>query len=330
MSLFTDEFLASFDASTTDVATACTLPPEIYTDEAFLAFERRALFGREWLCVGLASQIPEPGDYFTTTANGEPIIVARGKDARRAGVLRRLSPPRHADRRRRRQLRHVHLPVPPVGLRTRRPAARRAGDGAHRRLRQEADRPPDARRRGVAGLPVRQLRHRRRPARSDAAALRAVPRALRARPGRLPGHVHPHRPAVELEGDVRELQRRLPRQPAAPHDPGLLPEPPRRVPGAVGRRLQRDLPHQRLHPHRRRLQRHDQGAAAGVPAAHRGGALAQHVRARAADALHGDRTRPGVLLHRPARRPSTRSTSRSATCCTRARSSTRCSSTCSR
>ena len=29
--IFTDEFLASFDASTTDVATACTLPPEIYT-----------------------------------------------------------------------------------------------------------------------------------------------------------------------------------------------------------------------------------------------------------------------------------------------------------
>ena len=81
MNLFTDEFLASFDDSTTDVATACTLPPEIYTDEAFLAFEHRALFSREWLCAGLSSQLPEPGDYFTTTANGEPIIVARGKDA---------------------------------------------------------------------------------------------------------------------------------------------------------------------------------------------------------------------------------------------------------
>ena len=30
---------------------------------------------------------------------------------------------------------------------------------------------------------------------------------------------------MELDGDVRELQRRLPRQPAPPHDPGLLPEP---------------------------------------------------------------------------------------------------------
>jgi phenylpropionate dioxygenase-like ring-hydroxylating dioxygenase large terminal subunit len=81
MNVFTDEFLASFDASVTDVATACTLPPEIYTDDAFLAFERDAVFSRDWLCVGLVGQVPEPGDYMTTTANGEPIIVARGKDA---------------------------------------------------------------------------------------------------------------------------------------------------------------------------------------------------------------------------------------------------------
>ena len=81
MNVFTDEFLASFDASTTDVATACTLPPEIYTDDAFLSFERDALFSREWLCIGLVSQVPEAGDYLTATVNGEPIIVARGKDA---------------------------------------------------------------------------------------------------------------------------------------------------------------------------------------------------------------------------------------------------------
>ena len=54
---------------------------------------------------------------------------------------------------------------------------------------------------------------------------------------RLPVHVHAHRPAVELEGDVRELQRRLPRQPAAPVRPGLLPERNCRVPRRLGRRL---------------------------------------------------------------------------------------------
>jgi phenylpropionate dioxygenase-like ring-hydroxylating dioxygenase large terminal subunit len=81
MNVFTEEFLASFDASITDVTTACTLPPEIYTDDTFLSFERDAVFSREWLCVGLAGQVAEPGDYLTTTANGEPIIIARGKDA---------------------------------------------------------------------------------------------------------------------------------------------------------------------------------------------------------------------------------------------------------
>jgi len=87
MDLFSTEMLASFDASTTDVASACTLPPELYTEPAFLDFERRALFGHEWLCVGLASQIVNNGDYMSTTANGEPLIVARGKD----GVVRAFS-----------------------------------------------------------------------------------------------------------------------------------------------------------------------------------------------------------------------------------------------
>ena len=167
-------------------------------------------------------------------------------------------------------------------------------------------------------------------ARAHPGPLRAVPRALRPRRLRVPRHVHAHRPSVELEGHVRELQRRLPRQPAAPDHPGLLPERARRVPGAVGRRLERHLPHQRLHPHRRRVQRHHQGAPAGLPRPDRGGALALDVRAHPADAVPRHRARPGLLLHRRARRRPTPSTSRSATCSTRARSSTRCSTTCSR
>ena len=39
-----------------------------------------------------------------------------------------------------------------------------------------------------------------------------------------PGTFTLARSAVELEGHVRELQRRLPRQQAAPHHPGLLSE----------------------------------------------------------------------------------------------------------
>ena len=79
-SILTDELLASFDASTVDVAHALTMPPAIYTEEEFLAFERQAIFANEWLCVGRASRIPNVGDYFTTTVNEERIIVSRAKD----------------------------------------------------------------------------------------------------------------------------------------------------------------------------------------------------------------------------------------------------------
>lgn len=80
MTIFTNDLLADFDASVTDYKTALTMPPDIYTSEEFLTFERDALFAKEWLCVGRTSRIPNVGDYFTTTANGEPIIVSRAKD----------------------------------------------------------------------------------------------------------------------------------------------------------------------------------------------------------------------------------------------------------
>jgi phenylpropionate dioxygenase-like ring-hydroxylating dioxygenase large terminal subunit len=86
-SILTDDLLASFDASVTDVASACTLPVDCYITEEFLDFERRALFAHEWLCVGRASRIPNNGDYFTTRLAGEGVIVARGKD----GVIRAFS-----------------------------------------------------------------------------------------------------------------------------------------------------------------------------------------------------------------------------------------------
>jgi phenylpropionate dioxygenase-like ring-hydroxylating dioxygenase large terminal subunit len=79
--MLTDALLASFDESIAAFETARTMPSAVYTSEEFLAFEREAVFAREWLCVGRASRIPAVGDYFTTTVNGEPIIVTRAKDA---------------------------------------------------------------------------------------------------------------------------------------------------------------------------------------------------------------------------------------------------------
>jgi phenylpropionate dioxygenase-like ring-hydroxylating dioxygenase large terminal subunit len=79
MTILTDDLLASLAASTDDVARAATLPSELYTSDEFLRFEHEALFAHEWLCVGRASRIPNPGDWFTVTIAGEPLIVVRDK-----------------------------------------------------------------------------------------------------------------------------------------------------------------------------------------------------------------------------------------------------------
>jgi phenylpropionate dioxygenase-like ring-hydroxylating dioxygenase large terminal subunit len=50
-------------------------------------FEKRALYEKEWLCVGRVHWIPENGDYFTTRIIDEPVVVARGLD----GEIRAMS-----------------------------------------------------------------------------------------------------------------------------------------------------------------------------------------------------------------------------------------------
>src|SRR3954454_16878850 len=86
-SVLTDDLLVALDDSVLDVDKACTLPANCYTTDEFLDFERAALFDHEWLCVGRADRITKPGDYFTTTVNGERLIIARGKD----GVIHAFS-----------------------------------------------------------------------------------------------------------------------------------------------------------------------------------------------------------------------------------------------
>ncbi|MEO1061179.1 MAG: aromatic ring-hydroxylating dioxygenase subunit alpha [Actinomycetota bacterium] len=86
MTTLPDNLLADLEASIDDVSRAITLPAELYTSEEVLAFERDAIFGSEWLCVGRADRIPEVGDWFTTIIVDEPIIVARGKDGEIAAM----------------------------------------------------------------------------------------------------------------------------------------------------------------------------------------------------------------------------------------------------
>jgi len=59
-------------------AAAPMLPKECYTLPEFFAFEREAVFARNWVCVGRADQFVPPGDTISASVAGEPLIVARG------------------------------------------------------------------------------------------------------------------------------------------------------------------------------------------------------------------------------------------------------------
>jgi Rieske 2Fe-2S family protein len=63
---------------------ARTLPGRFYHDPAIWQLEQQRLFGRLWVCIGRADQIPGRGDYRTAPVGGESVLVVRGDD----GALR--------------------------------------------------------------------------------------------------------------------------------------------------------------------------------------------------------------------------------------------------
>jgi choline monooxygenase len=60
------------------------LPAEAYTSVRYLRRERETVFNHYWVCVGLASDVPNPGDVLPTDVAGMPIVLVRD----RAGTLR--------------------------------------------------------------------------------------------------------------------------------------------------------------------------------------------------------------------------------------------------
>lgn len=60
------------------------LPAHAYWDEDVFAFDRDAIFGRAWLCVGHERTIAEPGAFLLAPITPEGILVIRGED----GVVR--------------------------------------------------------------------------------------------------------------------------------------------------------------------------------------------------------------------------------------------------
>ena len=66
---------------------AWTLPPRAYTDPAAFERERISVFGRDWVCVARASQLPGPGDFVAVDLLDQPVVVVRDDD----GTIRALS-----------------------------------------------------------------------------------------------------------------------------------------------------------------------------------------------------------------------------------------------
>ena len=77
--------LAAYPA--TQDAACHTLPPEAYTDPDLYALEVENIFKREWLLIGRANDIPDPGDWFTMQLIDDPLLIVRGAD----GVIRAFS-----------------------------------------------------------------------------------------------------------------------------------------------------------------------------------------------------------------------------------------------
>ncbi|MBV8341226.1 MAG: Rieske 2Fe-2S domain-containing protein, partial [Gammaproteobacteria bacterium] len=56
------------------------LSREFYCEAELFEQEVRRLLLRHWHCVGHQSQVREPGDFFTTSFCGEPLLIVRGQD----------------------------------------------------------------------------------------------------------------------------------------------------------------------------------------------------------------------------------------------------------
>jgi phenylpropionate dioxygenase-like ring-hydroxylating dioxygenase large terminal subunit len=63
----------------------------VYTDPAIFELEMARLFGRSWLYVGHASQVPAAGDFITTELGRQPVILIRHHDGSVRVLLNRCT-----------------------------------------------------------------------------------------------------------------------------------------------------------------------------------------------------------------------------------------------
>lgn len=56
-----------------DFGDARAMPPAVYTSPEFLEREQQTIFRNEWLCMGRATALPNPGDFLTAEIADQPI-----------------------------------------------------------------------------------------------------------------------------------------------------------------------------------------------------------------------------------------------------------------
>ncbi len=70
------------DAVLAPLDRARPFPARVYLDDEVLAFERRALFDRAWICVGREEEVAVPGAWIRTPLGHDRIVVTRAEDLR--------------------------------------------------------------------------------------------------------------------------------------------------------------------------------------------------------------------------------------------------------
>ncbi len=70
----------TYAATRLPVELASTLIPDAYTEQSFFDLEREQVFAGSWVPVGVAGELPKPGDFVVVEVAGRSLIVCRNAD----------------------------------------------------------------------------------------------------------------------------------------------------------------------------------------------------------------------------------------------------------
>eukprot|EP00516_Mucochytrium_quahogii_P006503 CAMPEP_0203748978 /NCGR_PEP_ID=MMETSP0098-20131031/3699_1 /ASSEMBLY_ACC=CAM_ASM_000208 /TAXON_ID=96639 /ORGANISM=" , Strain NY0313808BC1" /LENGTH=542 /DNA_ID=CAMNT_0050637905 /DNA_START=297 /DNA_END=1925 /DNA_ORIENTATION=- len=78
---------ATWAATTVPPAEAYTLPPLTYSSDEFYEFEKKTVFSKSWVCIGMSEAVRQPGDTLVADVGGQPIFAVRDKKGELNGFL---------------------------------------------------------------------------------------------------------------------------------------------------------------------------------------------------------------------------------------------------